>query len=890
MQRWLAGLSGWTVALALTSSAACAAQSVKPAPAPASVRPGITVLLADSAHLVAGRNVGLVTNHTGIGPDGTSDVELLLDAGVALKALYSPEHGFRGAAAPGEHVASSRDSATGLPIYSLYGSTAAPTDSMLTGIDMMLVDLQDVGARYYTYISTALEVMKSARRKGIPVLILDRPNPIGGRMQGNVLDTAFATFVGKLPVPMRHGLTMGELARFGNAELGIGADLHVIPAAGWSRSAYFDTTGLPFVPPSPNLKSVESLIHYPGTCLFEGTNLSVGRGSDAPFEQIGAPWLDSDDVLKRLDRSARAGVTFEPVSFTPAAPGDGKFAGVQVEGIRLHVTDRDAYDPTRTAVALIAAIRASAPEHFEFLMRHFDRLSGTDQLRLGLEAGRSVEQLVGEWPKQQSDFARRIAPFLLYAASGPMAEVAPSTLAPADSTLVGRILLAENRRDSSDPAIAAGEKHTDSLVRRVARRAAGRIADPVFAAREALDSLATPTAWAEPAWRLRYRALASRRTDCNALRQATEDPAWQVRLRAADVADSSCGRDPGLVAILQRWVDHLPGDAAVRPANGVSWHAGAHAIIALARLRPDIARSRVSRLARHEQWQVRMYAARAAAILPDLATLRMLARDRNDNVKEAALLALPGLTGHVDDPIYRSALHGSGAQAVRAAALALKGTPSIEARDAASAMFERWVGRGSASERDVRLALLEAAGRPASDDRPPVVHAELPARAVALALGEPVRLRVVMSPSSGGGEFVVRLRGDAAPVMAARVLELANSGYYDGLTWHRVEADFVIQGGSKGDSEYVGLPVYLRDELGNVPHVRGTVGMSTRGHDTGDGQWFINLRDNLRLNRDYTVFAEVVEGMDVVDGVLEGDVIARIREIRAVSGRPAGRP
>lgn len=890
MQRWLAGLSGWTVALAMTSAAACAAQSVAPSPAPAGVRPGINVLLADSAHLVAGRSVGLVTNHTGIGPDGTSDVELLLDAGVALKALYSPEHGFRGAAAPGEHIASSRDSATGLPIYSLYGSTAAPTDSMLAGIDVMLVDLQDVGARYYTYISTALEVMKSARRKGIPVLILDRPNPIGGRVQGNVLDTAFATFVGKLPVPMRHGLTMGELARFGNAELGIGADLHVIPAAGWSRSAYFDTTGLPFVPPSPNLTSLESLIHYPGTCLFEGTNLSVGRGSDAPFEQIGAPWLDSDDVLKRLDRSARAGVVFEPVTFTPTAPGDGKFAGVRVEGIRLRVTDRALYDPTRTAVALLAAIRASAPEHFEFLERHFDRLSGTDKLRLGLEAGQSVQQLVEGWEKQQDAYAGRIAPFLLYPAPAPVAAVEARTLAPADSVLVGKILLAEDRRDSTDPVLAAGRQHPDSFVRRIARRAAGRIADPEFASREALGPLPAPTAWPEPAWRLRYRELASRRTDCNALQQAMEDPAWQVRLRAADVADTSCGRDPGLVAILQRWVDHLPGDAPVRPANGVSWHAGAHAIVALARLRPDIARRRVSRLARHEQWQVRMYAARAAAVVPDLATLRMLARDRNDNVKEAALLALPGLTGHVDDPIYRSALHGSGAQAVRAAALALKGTPSIEAREAASAVFERWVARGSASERDVRVALLEAAGRPVSDDRPPAAPADLPERAVALALGEDVRLRVVMSPASGGGDFVVRLRGDAAPVMAARILELANTGYYDSLTWHRVEADFVIQGGSKGDNEYVGLPAYLRDELGTVPHVRGTIGMSTRGHDTGDGQWFINLRDNLRLNRDYTVFAEVVEGMDVVDGVLEGDVIASIREIRAGSGRPAGRP
>ncbi|MDQ3998168.1 MAG: peptidylprolyl isomerase, partial [Gemmatimonadota bacterium] len=182
-----------------------------------------------------------------------------------------------------------------------------------------------------------------------------------------------------------------------------------------------------------------------------------------------------------------------------------------------------------------------------------------------------------------------------------------------------------------------------------------------------------------------------------------------------------------------------------------------------------------------------------------------------------------------------------------------------------------------ASERDVRVALLEAAGRPATDDRPPPVRVELPPRAVALALGADVRLRVTMAQSSGGGSFLVRLRGDVAPMMAARILALARERYYDGLSWHRVEHDFVIQGGSPGDNEYVGLARYLRDELGTVPHTRGTVGMSTRGHDTGDAQWFVNLKDNLRLGRDYTVFAEVVEGIDVVDGVLEGDVIAMVR-------------
>jgi cyclophilin family peptidyl-prolyl cis-trans isomerase len=278
-----------------------------------------------------------------------------------------------------------------------------------------------------------------------------------------------------------------------------------------------------------------------------------------------------------------------------------------------------------------------------------------------------------------------------------------------------------------------------------------------------------------------------------------------------------------------------------------------------------------------------MYAARAAAVLADTARLRMLVRDPNDNVKEAAIDALSKLTGHADDALYVEALGASGAQAVRAAAIALKGTASARAREAATTTFERWVARSNASERDARIALLEAAGRSPSEDRSPENLVTLPSRAVALALGEDVRLRVVMAPSSGGGSFEVRLRGDVAPVMAARILDLANRRYYDGTSWHRVEHDFVIQGGTRGDNEYVGLDQFLRDELGTVPHRRGTVGMSTRGHDTGDAQWFVNLKDNLRLGTDYTVFGEVTDGIDVVDGVMEGDVIARIEEVRRTS-------
>jgi len=453
-------------------------------------------------------------------------------------------------------------------------------------------------------------------------------------------------------------------------------------------------------------------------------------------------------------------------------------------------------------------------------------------------------------------------------------------LTAADSALVGRILLAEDHRDSTDVALAEGGRHADARVRTLTRRALGRLRDPRYVARDSLPALQAPRTWTEPAWRLRYRTLTAQRDDCNTLRAALADSAWAVRLRAADLAPASCAADEALVITLRRWIDALPADAAARTPAGVAWHAGAHALVALARVRPAEARAHVNLQATHRQWQVRMYAARAAALLSDTVRLRVLARDADDNVKEAAIDALAKLTGHADDDVYLAALGADGAQAVRAAAIALKGSPRADVRAAANVAFERWVTRGNASERDARVALLEAAGRPASDDRPPNVRVDLPAQAVALALGQDVRLRVTMAPSAGGGSFVVRLRGDVAPMMAARILALVRAGYYNGGNWHRVEHDFVIQGAGPGTNEYVGYSKYLRDELGTVPHTRGTVGMSTRAHDTGDAQWFVNLKDNLRLARDYTVFAEVIEGIGVVDDVMEGDVIASIEEIR----------
>lgn len=398
--------------------AACAPpSSAGDAPPPGGATPalpGIDVLLRDSLHLVRGRRVGLVTNQTGVDARGVSDVERLRAAGVQLVALFSPEHGFRGAADPGAAVASTLDSATGLPIYSLYGRVTAPSAEMLQGVDLLLIDLQDAGARYYTYIGTTIDVMAAAARHGLPVVLLDRPDPIGGAVQGNVLDPAFTSPVGRLAVPMRHGLTIGELARLARADLGLTTKLTVVPVAGWRRGLAWDQTGLPFIPPSPNLRSVEALFHYPGLCLFEGTALSVGRGSEAPFEQIGAPWLDTAAVLARVQRAQLLGVRLRSVTFTPHNPGDGRFNDTLVAGVRLQVTDRRTYDPTRTAVELLSAVQSVHPDRIGWVPRHFDRLAGGPGLRDAIAGGRPADEITKGWGVALRAFEARRKPYMLY--------------------------------------------------------------------------------------------------------------------------------------------------------------------------------------------------------------------------------------------------------------------------------------------------------------------------------------------------------------------------------------------------------------------------------------------------------------------------------------------
>lgn len=488
--------------------------------------------------------------------------------------------------------------------------------------------------------------------------------------------------------------------------------------------------------------------------------------------------------------------------------------------------------------------------------------------------------------------------------------VAQRAIPKSDSALVGRILLAEDRRDSSSRAFEDGKRSSDPRIQYIARRGEARVHDPKFARRDSLGgpALAAPPVYAEPAWRLRFRALTAK-SECSALRAALADSAWPVRLHAADLARPECASDSSFVGTLRRWANAPPSSAA-RRRGMASWHPAAHAIVALAKIAPSEARAALPLMVTTPVPWTRAYAARAAGVLRDTATLEHLAADANNNVREAAIDALSSVSHHVGDDAYLAALGASGFQAVRAAARALKGSPrSGDVAMAALVAARRLRADSSETSRDARQAVLELLAEFATPGQVPDIaplatdfdcdvattaaaivkklHATVAARctplpitlpvdAAALALGRDVRIRVTLADSSGGGSFVVRLRGDVAPIMAARILALARSGYYNGLTWHRVEPDFVVQGGGLGANEYVGNPRFLRDELGTVPHVRGTVGMSTRGHDTGDAQWFFNLRENRRLDRDYTLFAEVVEGIDVVDGILEGDVIARM--------------
>jgi uncharacterized protein YbbC (DUF1343 family) len=354
--------------------------------------------------------VGLVTNHTGRARDAATTIDLLHKAkDVTLVALFSPEHGIRGIL--DASVPSETDAATGLPIHSLYGETRRPTDAMLKGIDTMVIDLQDIGARFYTYMTTMAYVMEEAAKRKIGVVILDRPNPINGyQIEGPELDKGTSNFTGYLaPMPIRHGMTLGELARLFNAENRIGADLHVVELKNWSRDGWFDASGLPWINPSPNMRNLIQATLYPGIGAIEGTNISVGRGTDTPFEQIGAPWIDGVRLSDALNARGLAGIRFYPVRFTPSS---SKYAKEECQGVFMVVTDRAALRPVRVGVEIAAMLHKLHGDKYELAAA--ERLFGSKEGLARIRAGEDPAAIAAGWSGAEARWRRLRAKYLIY--------------------------------------------------------------------------------------------------------------------------------------------------------------------------------------------------------------------------------------------------------------------------------------------------------------------------------------------------------------------------------------------------------------------------------------------------------------------------------------------
>jgi uncharacterized protein YbbC (DUF1343 family) len=375
------------------------------------VIPGIEVLLKDSLHVIRGKRIGLLTNHSGRDRKGTSTIDLLFKApGVKLVKLYAAEHGIRGTEKAGATIGQTVDSATGLPVYSLYGKQEMSVPQMLEGIDMLLYDIQDVGARVYTYQWTMANTAAVAK---IPVLVLDRPDPIrADRYEGNILDPKFSSLVGQYPVALRYGLTPGELLRFLAGTKLISADVRVIPMKGYTRSMWFNETMIPRLNPSPNLRNLDAETLYPGTVFFEGTTATEGRGTDDPFTLIGASWLtDNSAIAAELNAMNLPGVQFDTA--TKAVEAGYKFGGQTIPMIKVRVTDRNQVRAVETGIRMLRAIYARHPQDFQWRTPQIDRLAGTDKLRTAVEQN-SVDALIKEWNADAEQFAGRVKPYLLY--------------------------------------------------------------------------------------------------------------------------------------------------------------------------------------------------------------------------------------------------------------------------------------------------------------------------------------------------------------------------------------------------------------------------------------------------------------------------------------------
>ncbi|RZS41264.1 uncharacterized protein YbbC (DUF1343 family) [Herbihabitans rhizosphaerae] len=402
----------------VTAGAAAPALAGQPAPQGRRVTPGADSLAAQGWRSLAGRKVGVLSNPTGLLMDGTHIVDSMVAAGVRPVAAFGPEHGFRGTGQAGGSEGDYIDPRTGVPVYDAYGVTAAKLAGMYrkAGVDTVVFDIADVGARFYTYIWSLYRAMQAAVMVGASFVVLDRPNPVGGQAFGPTLDPAFASGVGLKPIVQQHGMTIGELARFYNGEFlpsdgGVVSTLDITQLTGWKRRELFGETGLPWAPPSPNMPTADTAILYPGTCLFEGLRLSEGRGTTRPFEIVGAPGMDWhwEEALNAL---RLPGVQFREAYFVPTF---GKFVNETCGGVHAHITDRYAVDPIRTAIAMIVTARQAHPQQFGWRQDNFiDKLYGSDRLRRMVDAGAGVDEIVGSWQGEQDTFRRQREQYLIY--------------------------------------------------------------------------------------------------------------------------------------------------------------------------------------------------------------------------------------------------------------------------------------------------------------------------------------------------------------------------------------------------------------------------------------------------------------------------------------------
>jgi len=381
-----------------------------PPPAPREpVMTGLDVLRSQGFALLQGKRVGLITNHTGRARDGAAAIDLLHDAkNVKLVALFGPEHGIRGVL--DANVPAETDARTGLPIHSLYGDTRRPTAAMLEGIDTLVIDLQDIGVRFYTYMTTMAFAMEEAAKRKVPVVVLDRPNPVNGyQVEGPLLDKTELSFIGYFPMPIRHGMTIGELARLFNGENKIGAELTVVPLKNWRRDDWYDDTGLPWINPSPNMRNLNQATLYPGIGAIEYSNISVGRGTDTPFEQVGAPWIDGVRLAELLNARKVPGIRFYPVRFTPAA---SKFSGEECQGVFMVVTDRAALRPVRVGLEIAGALQKLYGSQFDLEASY--RLLGSKESIARIRSGDDPAAVAASWAAAESRWRLMRSQYLLY--------------------------------------------------------------------------------------------------------------------------------------------------------------------------------------------------------------------------------------------------------------------------------------------------------------------------------------------------------------------------------------------------------------------------------------------------------------------------------------------